>query len=104
LTEHPTLPPQDALNLFEETNADSNLRQLVTRMIFEVDESQTNLKKEKMARDCLMRLELSDLQKEIDQINDALHETNDGNGKTFELLKERQSLEQMKSEIRKKYK
>jgi len=103
LTEHPTLPPQNALELFEEKGGDSALQQLVTRMLFELDESQPNMKKEKMARDCLMRLELADLQREIDQINDALHDTNDGNGKTFELLKERQSLEQMKSEIKKKY-
>ncbi len=108
LTDQPTLQPQEALELFHEAEADSDadwnaLQQLITRMIFELDESETNLRKEKMAKDCLIRLELSDLQKEIEQINEQLHQSNGDNEKTFDLLKERQSLEQMKSEIREKY-
>jgi len=72
-------------------------------MIFELDESEPSMRKEKMARDCLLRLELSDLQRTIDGINEELHAADGAETKTFELLKERQSLEKMKSEIKEKY-
>jgi len=108
LTNQSVLPTTEAFDLISENDqmdeeTHQELQRIITRMIFELDESETVLRKEKMARDCLLRLELSDLQRTIDAINEKLHTSGGAESKTFELLKERQSLEKMKSEIKDKY-
>lgn len=108
LAEHPVLDPNEAMPLLNEGIPENpeqitSVEQTASRMLFELDESTMTLKKEQMARDCLMRLELHRVQREINDINDALHSGSNGEKDSLELLKERQHLEQLKKEIREKY-
>ncbi|MCF7805356.1 MAG: DNA primase [Candidatus Marinimicrobia bacterium] len=108
LAEHPILDPQDAMPLFDEADFESAERrnaakEMVSRMLFELDESNQTLRKEQMARDCLMRLELNQVQSEVDRINDELHSASLGKEESMALLEQRKKLEQLKKEIREKY-
>jgi len=108
LSEKPVLDPNDAMPLLGEGDISNPehfkaVEQTVSRMLFEFDESTPTLKKDQMARDCLLRLEMHRVQAEINEINDALHSASNGKEDALGLLQERQRLEQLKKEIREKY-
>lgn len=102
------LEQERALSLLnEDTVPDSEMlersRNLITRMLFEIDEAEEVVRREKMARDCLRRLELSRVRQEVDRVNEALHRESGKEKQNLELLRKRKSLEQLKREIQEKY-
>jgi len=109
LAHQSVLDQEQALTLLnEETVSDPDTlersRNLVARMLFELEEAGEIVSGEKMARDCLRRLELSRVRQEVERINEALYQEEGGSPRILELLRERKSLEQLKQDIRKKYK
>ena len=108
LAEHPVLAPEDAGSLFHRNSQVEEkewqvIERILSQMLFELEESNQTLRKEQMARDCLMRVELARVQEEVNRINDALSSSGTQKKAMLGLLKQRQSLEHLKKEIREKY-
>lgn len=109
LSDHPILEQDEATGLFSSESTDdfetlTTVQQLVTGMLFEMEEMEPVMNKEKMAKDCLRRLELGKVKEKIDQINSELRERGNGQEEMFDLLKRRKELEELRKQIAEKYK
>ena len=109
LAEHDILHQEEATELFSEESVRDyethiQVQQLVTGMLFELEAMNPMMNKEKMAKDCLRRLELGKVKEKIDQINSELRERDNGQEETFDLLKRRKEMEELRKQILEKYK
>lgn len=81
----------------------SKIQKIVSKMLFELEETDQNARKEKLAKDCLRQIEVAQLEREVEKVNTELQQNRDVSDSTLDLLKRRQNLEKLKQEIQVKY-